>query len=191
MKTNTKMPENLTLILVGVGFLLLLAVFYYYINRQVQNLQTANVNIMNHVLYQQKIIEKHDQLLNQNSLSGLEVPLTRPPISVGDTRGFSNPVQLSPGPSTEGTQRSQPVQPNPVQLAPMVGSLLNIFTQLQKTDDNEDATSDDEEEVAVEPLSTEELSKEISRELEELKQVIPLPEKKEGRVDTQTAVETS
>lgn len=194
------MPENWTFILLGACVVVLLGLFYYYVNRQIQSVQSAQHNLTNHVLYQQKVIDKHDQLFSQT----LGVPRsfaaadTAPPGAVRQS-----PLSVPPGVSMDAPTDT----PNPAaafqsvaSLGPMVGTILNMFQHMQPV---EEAGEDDEDAVAVEPqISREDLERELSKELEELQgrgpqaSQAPAPptspvrdyeaKKREGRVEEET-----
>lgn len=188
------MPEHWTFILLGACLILVLGLFYYYTNRQIQSVQNAQQSLTNHVLYQQKVLDKHDQLFSQT----LGVPRSFP------ASGPDPPViSVPPGVSMEGcggADAATAAIPSVASLGPMVGTILNMFQHMQPPVDGDgDDDDDDEEVVPVEPLlSREDLQKELSKELEELElspspSLSPLPvpppsspirvKRKEGRVE--------
>ena len=204
------MPEHWTFILLGACVIVLLGLFYYYMNRQIQGIQNAHQSLTNHILYQQKVLEKHDHLFSQT----LGVPRSFSSSETVNSLGTSSVLQapirvesaptIPPGVSMDSSPESQ--VPNAfssvASLGPMVGSILNLFQTMQPGGAVE--LEEEEEEVPVSPAptySTEELQRELSKELEELQQVPTTVEgnqgqgvdlkKKEGRIDESLEEEVS
>ena len=196
------MPEHWTFILLGACFLVVLGLFYYYVNRQLQGIQTAQQSISGHLLFQQKVLDKHDQLLSQTlgvprsfSSEDSVVPPRRRTVS------FDDPVSLvhNDQGSTSSTTMDTPAAgfPSAATLGPMVGTLLNMFQHIQPPSTGHDPEDDEGEENEIdkeEILTREELQKELSKELEEL-QPPPLGGKdavkvKEGRIDEEETTES-
>jgi hypothetical protein len=170
------MPENTTLFIIGACVVVLLGLFYYYLNRQVQAVQSTNQSLMNHIMFQQKIIEKHDQMLSQT----LGVPRS----SMEDYSIPSAAVRFEAPPPPAPS----PVNPDlgPVaSLGPMVGTLLNMMHHIKPPSGNGgDESEADDEALGEEPISQEDIQKELYKELEELKPMADIPlKKKEGRVE--------
>lgn len=121
-------------------------------------------------MLQQKVLEKHDELLS----SALNVPKS---FSMVPPRPVEQPLPTTTVPRTTEIPTPRDLGSAAV-LGPMVGSILNMFHQIQQDDDNEL-----EGEEVVEPTTTsvlekvdeEEISKEISKELEELKPEVNAP----------------
>ena len=191
------MPEYWTFILFGVCLCILFGLFYYYVNRQLQGFQSAQQSIHQHLLYQDKVLERHDQLLSQ---------------TLGVPRSFTASSSVGAPPSTSSTSASSPApqeafaptpMPTPVgvtmdtnpfstvaALGPMVGTILNMF-QSMPAEDQDDELVVEADLSAGEKLTKEELQKELSKELEELQEATPPPSKhKEGRVEVEVEEET-
>ena len=186
------MQEHWTFILLGACVIVLLGLFYYYMNRQIQGVQSAQQSLTNHILYQQKVLEKHDQLFSQT----LGVPPSFPaeperPISRThpSPNNRSVPVPAVPLPVPSGVSMDMTGAPRPVEnnnsmnnaaaafssvasLGPMVGTILNMFQTMQPVDgdDDDDEATAGEILPVTETLSREDLQKELSKELEELQQ---------------------
>lgn len=179
------MPENWTYLLLGTCFLVVLGLFYYYIHRQLQGIQTTQQSIRAHLLFQQKVLEKHDQLFSQT----LGVPRSYPDI---DTTSSALPPVISP-PLSQPRETTSPTIdfPSSGSLGPMMGTILNMFQHIQPpTTSMEKEDEEEEMEEEMIPLTKEELQKELSKELEELQTSSPSPiaDKKEGRVEEETVV---
>lgn len=175
------MPENWTYLLLGTCFLVVLGLFYYYIHRQLQGIQTTQQSIRAHLLFQQKVLEKHDQLFSQT----LGVPRSYPDI---DTTS-STVNQAPPLPQPRETTSPTIDFPSSGSLGPMMGTILNMFQHIQPPTTSMEKEDDDEEEEEMIPLTKEELQKELSKELEELQTVpSPIADKKEGRVEEEMVV---
>lgn len=203
------MQEHWTFILLGACVIVLLGLFYYYINRQIHGVQNAQHSLTNHILYQQKVLEKHDQLFSQT----LGVPPSFPaeperPTSRINPSLNQRPLSVPSGVSMDMTDAPRPVEnqsansaaaafSSVASLGPMVGTILNMFQTMQPTDGGEEEEATVGEVVPVSgTLSREDLQKELSKELEELQQpstgstsgttteAEPKNKKREGRVDT-------
>jgi hypothetical protein len=208
------MQEHWTFILLGACVIVLLGLFYYYMNRQIQGVQSAQHSLTNHILYQQKVLEKHDQLFSQT----LGVPPSFPdeaerPTSRANPRPVPLPVpsgvsmDMTGAPRTpaenQSTNTAAAAFSSVASLGPMVGTILNMFQTMQPVDgDDEEEGTSGEVVPVTETLSREDLQKELSKELEELQQpsspnrrsttgtsgtsteAEPKNKKREGRVDT-------
>jgi len=172
------MPENTTLFIIGACVVVLLGLFYYYLNRQIQAVQNTNQSLMNHVMFQQKIIEKHDQMLSQT----LGVPRSTMDLTTPPPTGVRFETAAPPP-----TPSSSNVDLGPVaSLGPMVGTLLNMMHHIQPPVSTGD---DEEEEEEEEEISQEDIQKELYKELEELKPLDSIPpKKKEGRIEEEEEV---
>lgn len=185
------MPENLTLIIFGACILLLFGLFYYYVQRQIRGLNAANASLTNHVLFQQKILEKHDQILTGGGViarEGLSLPVEqmRGSLPIPPARGVDGTLgcvsmQETVAPSSNPVAAAAASLP----LGPMVGSLLNMFNQISSPI-SEGSEEDEEEESTV---SAEEIDEELSMELQELneKKVPTGAVKKEGRIEKEVS----
>ena len=197
------MPEHWTFILLGACVIVLLGLFYYYMNRQIQGIQNAHQSLTNHILYQQKVLEKHDHLFSQTlgvprSFSSSETirPSGTGSVMEAPIRMETASPTIPPGVSMDTSESQVPNAFSSVaSLGPMVGSILNLFQTMQPGGAVEQ--EEEEEEVMVSSpvpaYSTEELQRELSKELEELQQIPTTVEesqgqgvdlkKKEGRID--------
>jgi len=199
------MPEHWTFILLGACFLVVLGLFYYYVNRQLQGIQTAQQSMTGHLLFQQKVLDKHDQLLSQTL--GVPRSLVPPPQQSQQHRrtvSFDDPVSLpgnDQGFTTTMDTPGAPGFPSAATLGPMVGTLLNMFQHIQPPtgglhEEREDNDEGEENNPESEILTREELQKELSKELEELQPLPPpsgkdaiLVKVKEGRIDEEEKAE--
>lgn len=210
------MQEHWTFILLGACVIVLLGLFYYYMNRQIQGVQNAHNALTNHILYQQKVLEKHDQLFSQtlgvprsfptesqrpSAPTPATIPASANPISLSVPTGVSldtTPTTTTTAP-TESNNSAAAAFSSVASLGPMVGTILNMFQNMQPMEDDEEENNDDA--IPVGPtLSREDLQKELSKELEELQHPSPPPvsptrlprteaaepKKREGRVESVT-----
>jgi hypothetical protein len=195
------MQEHWTFILLGACVIVLLGLFYYYINRQIQGVQNAQHSLTNHILYQQKVLEKHDQLFSQTLGVPPSFP-TEPERQTSRTTPSLNQraVQVPSGVSMDMTGAPRPVENNSgnsatsaaaafssvASLGPMVGTILNMFQTMQPVDGGEEEEATDGEVVPVSgTLSREDLQKELSKELEELQQPSSSPNRRSSTTTTE------
>lgn len=182
------MVERTTFVLIfGIGCAVgLLILLYYYVSRKMQGFEKNSDSLMNHVLYQQKVLEKHDQILSQTM--GI-----RPSMPIGQDIGMPiRPAVEAPIPPISSARTAEPVETavfeqGPVSpLGPVVGNLLNMISQFQGSmsqgtvslsPDGFDEDEDDETTEIIDPdcqvsktvtLKDEDLLNEITDELKEL-----------------------
>jgi hypothetical protein len=165
-KHNTeKMRDSITLVLICIGILFCFVLFYYFIHRRLEKLSTQNNALQQHVIYQQKIIEHHDRILTEKlGVRSEMTAINSPPLET------TTHATTTTSPSV--AQFSNPLfhmASSTIPLAPMVGSLLNMFQQQIHSEAEDDLNQD--EYIQISPLSKEEVEKELSQELAELEDV--------------------
>lgn len=188
-KQNTeKMRDSMTLVLICIGILFCFVLFYYFIHRRLEKLSTQNNALQQHVIYQQKIIEHHDHILTEKLGVRSEMRSDYAPLSRMETTATTN-TATAPSPSAQNF--SNPLfqmASTTIPLAPMVGSLLNMFQQQIHSEEEDDLNQD--EYIQIPPLSKEEVEKELSQELAELEDT-PKDVKTENENVSDTVAETT
>ena len=177
----------MTLVLICIGILFCFVLFYYFIHRRLEKVSAQNNALQHHVVYQQKIIEHHDRILTEKL--GVRSQMTTFDDAPRGIETINTTSNMSPS-------ASAPVFSNPlfqmasstIPLAPMVGSLLNMFQQQIQSETDDDLNQD--EYIQVPPLSKEEMEKELSQELAELDDEKPKKSEPKENEKTETVAET-
>lgn len=147
METNL---NNTSFLIILVSFIILIGCFYF-IYQKIKRMSETIGQLQKHLMYQQQLIEKHNNILRNSGTNMNEVPQNPPP----SFEKLTKEEEVSRPPVEE--------KQNPIQtLLPMISSLMGMMNQ-------------EEEELPEEENETEEkkteMVKEIENELEELKKI--------------------
>lgn len=157
------MRDSITLLFICLGIVLGFALLFYYVHRQLYKMKKDFTSLQTHVFYQQRIIEQHDRILGEKlgTPSSLQRDLPLP---------ISSPLNVAiAGNDLPANNPSNPVFPmmSALPIAPMMGSLLNMFQQFQPESEEVDMNRD--EYIQIPPITKEDIDQELCEELEELK----------------------
>ncbi len=180
--------HSIQLITVTVGVILVLSGLYFCFTK-LKTLHSLQIQTQKHVMYQQNIIEKHNNIL-QTLTIGQQVPsqnvippfteTTLPTTTIPPLTETTIPVEPEPPKAPEP-------KPNPMaNILPMLSTIMTMMNQ-----DDEGSPSDVHSESLSEDMELEEdddkkteMVQEIEKELNELKSETANPiEKLEGRID--------
>ena len=172
--------HSIQLITVTVGVILVLSGLYFCFTKM-KTLHSLQIQTQKHVMYQQNIIEKHNNIL-QTLTIGQQVPSQTviPPLPETTLPTTTIPVEPEP---------PKPPEPKPNPMANILPMLSTIMTMMNQDDDG--SPTDIHSETVSEDLELEEdndkkndMVQEIEKELNELKSETANPiEKLEGRID--------
>lgn len=195
------MEKNIQIVVVTIGVLTIVGGIYFCIQK-LKQLQTLQIQTQKHLMYQQNILEKHNNILQtltigQNANGTPSIPSTASTIPVLDPI-LGSPPPLQPTPPSQNAPQTPPAQnapPNPMaNILPMLSTIMGMMNS-EDNEHEEDSLEDPEE---TERRKTE-MSAEIEKELQEL-QTETIPEEtvhktefqektREGRVEEEVPKE--
>jgi hypothetical protein len=166
--------SSVQLVIISISVFTLLAAMYFLFYK-VRVLESINVQTQKHVMYQQQILEKHNNILqtltigHQTNFETVNVsPRVESPLV---------PPEVPPV-ATEEKKEEEKKQSVP-NILPVLSTIMGLMNNTDMGGDDMEETSDDEEENEKKKLD---MAQEIEKELNEL-QIDDAPEKLEGRVE--------
>lgn len=177
------MQQSTILIIQCITILLVIFGLYYYFNKKISYQLSAIESLQNQILEQQKYIDNHEKLLRQIFGPAVDIPRNQ----FTHQRTVQTPQSFNQEPQRlQQSQQQQPQQPpqqnlmNPLlNIAPMVTGLMGVLNTISTP--NPQDILNNEDEINKFNLDESEIKKELSKELDELKD--PSDNIKEGRID--------
>lgn len=166
--------SSVQLVIISISVFTLLAAMYFLFYK-VRVLESINVQTQKHVMYQQQILEKHNNILqtltigHQTNFETVNVP---PRVESPLVPPVVPPV------ATEEKKEDDKKQSVP-NILPVLSTIMGLMNNTDMGGDETEELSDDEEETEKKKID---MAQEIEKELNEL-QIDADSEKLEGRVE--------
>ena len=166
--------SSVQLVIISIGVFTLLAAMYFLFYK-VRVLESINVQTQKHVMYQQQILEKHNNIL-QTLTIGHQTNFETVNVSPRVESPLVPPVV--PPVATEEKKEDEKKQSVP-NILPVLSTIMGLMNNTDMGGDETEELSDDEEETEKKKID---MAQEIEKELNEL-QIDTDSEKLEGRVE--------
>ena len=170
--------SSVQLVIISIGVFTLLAAMYFLFYK-VRVLESINVQTQKHVMYQQQILEKHNNIL-QTLTIGHQTNFETVNVSPRVESPLVPPVvpPMVPPVATEEKKEDEKKQSVP-NILPVLSTIMGLMNNTDMGGDETEELSDDEEETEKKKID---MAQEIEKELNEL-QIDADSEKLEGRVE--------
>jgi len=166
--------SSVQLVIISISVFTLLAAMYFLFYK-VRVLESINVQTQKHVMYQQQILEKHNNIL-QTLTIGHQTNFETVNVSPRVESPLVPPVV--PPVATEEKKEDEKKQSVP-NILPVLSTIMGLMNNTDMGGDETEELSDDEEETEKKKID---MAQEIEKELNEL-QIDADSEKLEGRVE--------
>jgi predicted Holliday junction resolvase-like endonuclease len=168
------MQQSTLVLFQFVGIAIFVILIFYYLYKKLQYMNLSIESLQNQILDQQKVLENQDRVFRQIFHEGGPIQPERIPVEQRRINPVMN-VNRHTNPSVpQGPQRTIENVLNPIlSMAPMMDGLMGVLQSIPAVQ------SSSTEEKRSDMIDENEINKELSKELEELK----LKPIKEGRLD--------